>query len=223
MVKSLILKEQAVLTEKQTLYALDQMAKLFPNAQTELIHHNAFELLIATLLSAQTTDVQVNKVTPALFAAYPTPKAMAKAEIVDLEAKIKTIGLYRTKAKNMQKTAQILVEKFDSKVPQTREELMLLPGVGRKTANVVLSVGFNVPALAVDTHVQRVSKRLAIVDESASVEEVERILQEKLPRERWSQAHHELIFFGRYFCTARKPKCTACPLLDMCQFGQQQV
>lgn len=212
-----------MLTKKQTLYALDQMAELFPDAQAELVHHNPFELLIATLLSAQTTDVQVNKVTQALFAAYPTPESIAKAEIDDLEAKIKTIGLYRTKAKNMQKTAQMLVEKFDSKVPQTREELMLLPGVGRKTANVVLSVAFNVPALAVDTHVHRVSKRLAIVDESASVDEVEFVLQKKLPRERWRKAHHELIFFGRYFCTAKKPKCTECPLLDLCQFGQQQV
>lgn len=212
-----------MLDEEQTLHALDEMRRLFPDAKAELNYHNAFELVIATLLSAQTTDKQVNKVTPALFAAYSTPELMAQAEIVDLENKIKTLGLYRNKAKNMKRSAQMLVDDFNSMIPSNREDLVKLPGVGRKTANVVLSVAFDVPAIAVDTHVERVSKRLKIVEESASVLQVEETLQAKIPEDRWSNAHHELIFFGRYFCTARKPNCEACPLLNICEYGQNSL
>ncbi|MPN34789.1 Endonuclease III [bioreactor metagenome] len=136
---------------------------------------------------------------------------------------IKTIGLYRNKAANIQKCCKMLLEDFGGEVPRTLEELTKLPGVGRKTANVVMSVGFHIPAIAVDTHVERISKRLRIAPQKASVLEVEELLMKKIPKERWSDAHHQMIFFGRYHCTARNPKCEVCPLLSMCQEGQKRL
>lgn len=161
------------------------MGRIYPEAKAELDHKNAFELLIAVILSAQTTDIGVNKVTPALFEAYPTPEAMMQAELADLEDKLKTIGLYRNKAKFIKKTATQLVENFDSDVPNNRKDLESLSGVGRKTANVVLSVAFNQPAIAVDTHVERITKKFAIAPEDATVIQVEKYLMEKLPEEIW--------------------------------------
>ena len=195
---------------------LEAVDTLFPDAECELIHHNAFELLIAVVLSAQTTDKSVNQVTPVLFQKYPTPEALANASLEDLEQSLKRIGLYRNKAKNVKRLSQELVERFDGHVPQTREELTSLPGVGRKTANVVLSDAFGVPALAVDTHVERVSKRLKLAKKEDSVLDVERKLCREIPRTRWTRTHHQLIFFGRYFCKATAPSCADCPLFDIC-------
>lgn len=195
---------EQLLTSNETIEVVNAMGKLFPEAKAELNHRNAFELLIAVILSAQTTDVGVNKVTPTLFAAYPTPEALMDADVEDIREKIKTIGLYRNKAKYIKACAEMLVEQFDGKVPHTRKELESLPGVGRKTANVVLSVAFGKPAIAVDTHVERISKKLGIAAQTASVRQVEETLKEKLPLEMWSQAHHSIIFFGRYQCPARK-------------------
>lgn len=196
--------KQKLLNETETTQVIKAMGRIYPEAKAELDHQSPFELLIAVILSAQTTDIGVNKVTPKLFEVYPTPELMMEAEIADLEDKLKTIGLYRNKAKFIKKTAAMLVENFNGEVPNTRKELESLPGVGRKTANVVLSVAFNQPAIAVDTHVERIAKRFNIVEESASVIQVENALMEKLPEELWSQAHHWLIFFGRYQCPARK-------------------
>ncbi len=212
-----------MLSKKKTVEALDEMAALFPDAQCELLHQNVFQLLIATLLSAQATDVSVNKVTPSLFGRFPTPEAFLAAPLESVMQEIKTIGLYRNKAANIQKCCKMLLEDFGGEVPSTLEELTRLPGVGRKTANVVMSVGFRIPAIAVDTHVERISKRLRIVPQKASVLEVEELLMKKIPRERWSDAHHQMIFFGRYHCTARNPKCDVCPLLSMCQEGQKRL
>lgn len=196
--------KQKLLNKTEATQVIKAMGRIYPEAKAELDHQSPFELLIAVILSAQTTDIGVNKVTPQLFEAYPTPELMMKAEIEDLEDKLKTIGLYRNKAKFIKKTAAMLVENFNGEVPNTRKELESLSGVGRKTANVVLSVAFNQPAIAVDTHVERIAKRFNIVEENASVIQVENSLMEKLPEELWSQAHHWLIFFGRYQCPARK-------------------
>ena len=150
-----------MLTKKEIRFCLDTMGEMFPNAHCELVHSNPFELLVSVLLSAQTTDANVNRVTKSLFQKYKTPEDYLAVDVTELENDIRSIGLYRTKAKNIQKLCRTLIEEFDGEVPQTREELMKLAGVGRKTANVVLSVAFGVPAIAVDTHVERVAKRLA--------------------------------------------------------------
>lgn len=202
------------------MYILGEMAKLFPDAKGELRANNPFELLIAVILSAQTTDVAVNKVTPALFLQYPTPFALKDANVEDVIEKVRTIGLYRNKAKNIVAASQMLVDEFDGIVPKTHKELMRLPGVGRKTANVVLGDAYGLPGIAVDTHVERIAKRLRIVKQSASVLEVEEMLMKKIPKSLWVKAHHTMIFFGRYHCTAKAPKCDECPLLSMCSFNE---
>ncbi|MEJ4211365.1 endonuclease III [Enterococcus faecium] len=189
-----------MLSKQKTMEALETMYGMFPEAHGELKHNNPFELLIAVILSAQATDVSVNKATPDLFASFPTPDALAEASIDEIILKIKTIGLYRNKAKNIKACAQQLIERFDGQVPTSREELMSLPGVGRKTANVVLGDAFGIPAIAVDTHVERVSKRLRICKLDATVMEVEETLMRKVPQELWVKTHHTLIFFGRYHC-----------------------
>lgn len=203
--------------------AIEIMYEMFPDAECELIHKDPFQLLIAVILSAQATDVSVNKATPALFAAYPTPSALAEAPVEAIIDKIKTIGLYRNKAKNIKACAAQLLERFNGEVPRTREELVSLPGVGRKTANVVMGDAFGEPAIAVDTHVERVSKRLRICKLSANVTEVEDTLMRKIPKELWVKTHHTMIFFGRYHCLARSPKCDICPLLYMCQEGKSRM
>ncbi len=212
-----------MLSKKMTIEAVNVMGEMFPQAQCELLHGNVFQLLIATMLSAQATDVSVNKVTPDLFAKFPTPAAFLAAPLEEVMAAIKSIGLYRTKAANIQKCCGRLIEHFGGEVPSGLDDLMSLPGVGRKTANVVMSVGFHIPAIAVDTHVERISKRLRIAPQKASVLEVEEILMKKLPREMWSDAHHQMIFFGRYHCTARNPKCEVCPLLAICADGKKRM
>ncbi|MGL5541331.1 MAG: endonuclease III [Erysipelotrichaceae bacterium] len=197
------------------------MKEQFPHAHCELQHQNAFELLIAVTLSAQTTDASVNKVTPALFAAYPTPYALAHAKPSDVEAKLRNLGLYRNKAKNIVMLANQLVDHFQGEVPFKMEELTSLAGVGRKTASVVRSVWFDIPSVPVDTHVERVSKRLKIAKEADSVLQVEAKFKRKVPRSEWNQAHHLFIFFGRYFCTARNPKCDGCPFRVDCRYYTQ--
>ena len=212
-----------MLSKTKTIEAVQTMGDLFPDAHCELNHRNAFELLIATILSAQATDVGVNKVTPRLFKRFPTPAHLAEASEEAVIECIQSLGLYRSKAKNIRLCAQQLLERFNGEVPRTREELVSLAGVGRKTANVVMSVAFNIPAFAVDTHVERISKRLQICRKKDTVLEVEETLCRKIPKELWSRAHHWMIFFGRYHCIARKPKCHECPLLEMCAFGQREV
>ena len=212
-----------MLSKIKTIEAVQTMGDLFPDAHCELNHRNAFELLIATILSAQATDVGVNKVTPKLFERFPTPAHLAEASEEAVIECIQSLGLYRSKAKNIRLCAQQLLERFNGEVPSTREELVSLAGVGRKTANVVMSVAFNIPAFAVDTHVERISKRLQICRQKDTVLEVEETLCRKIPKELWSRAHHWMIFFGRYHCVARKPKCHECPLLEMCAFGQREV
>ena len=196
---------------------LDILEEMFPNAECELIHKNAFELLIAVVLSAQTTDASVNKITPGLFEAFPTPQALADADIKDVENKIRRIGLYRNKARSIKELSRALVENFDGVVPETMKELKSLAGVGRKTANVVRSVCFDIPSIAVDPHVERISKRLGLAKPQDSVEKVEEKLKRKIKRERWNRAHHLFIFFGRYHCTARNPKCESCPFQSFCK------
>ena len=212
-----------MLSKTKTIEAVQTMGDLFPDAHCELNHRNAFELLIATILSAQATDVGVNKITPKLFERFPTPAHLADASEEAVIECIQSLGLYRSKAKNIRLCAQQLIERFNGEVPRTREELVSLAGVGRKTANVVMSVAFNIPAFAVDTHVERISKRLQICRQKDTVLEVEETLCRKIPKELWSRAHHWMIFFGRYHCVARKPKCHECPLLEMCAFGQREV
>jgi endonuclease III len=197
---------------------LQVLAQMYPNAQCELVHQSPFELLISVILSAQTTDKAVNLVTPALFQKFPTPVEMATASIADLEEALKQIGLFRNKAKHIKETAAMLVEVFDGQVPMTRSALMKLPGVGRKTANVVLSVAFGIPAVPVDTHVERIAKRLGLAKEADTVLVVEKKLQRKIPRDLWNVSHHQMIHFGRYFCTAQNPHCEACLLTNECKY-----
>lgn len=194
---------------------LDILNDEYPGAKTELNFSTVFELLVATILSAQSTDLQVNRITETLFKRYHLPEQFAVLEPEELEPLIKGCGLYRNKAKSLVKAAQVVMERFNGQVPDTLEELMELPGVGRKTANVVLSVGFNKPGLGVDTHVQRVAKRLGLV-ESKNPQKTELQLKKLIPQEKWGKAHHLLIWHGRYCCQALKPRCTTCILANLC-------
>ncbi len=197
---------------------LNTIEEMFPNAKTELDYNNVFELAIAVILSAQTTDIAVNKLTPKLFEQYPDAKSLANANQKDVEIILKTIGLYRNKAKNIIEFANQIVNDFNNQVPNNKAELITLAGVGTKTANVILSEYFKIPAIAVDTHVERVTKRLKIVRENYSVLQTEKRLERALPQNRWSQAHHSFILFGRYHCMARNPKCAVCPLTADCKY-----
>ncbi|GFZ76517.1 endonuclease III [Compostibacillus humi] len=212
-----------MLNNKQIRRCLDVFAEMFPDAKGELNHSNPFELLIAVVLSAQCTDKLVNKVTATLFKKYQKPEDYVSVPLEELQNDIRSIGLYRNKAKNIQKLCQAIIEDYDGKVPETRDELMKLAGVGRKTANVVASIAFNEPAIAVDTHVERVSKRLGICRWKDSVREVEETLMRKVPKEEWTITHHRMIFFGRYHCKARNPNCPECPLLDLCREGKKRM
>lgn len=196
---------------------------MFPNAKGELDHNNDFELLVAVVLSAQTTDIAVNKVTPKLFEKYKGPYELAIANQEDVEEILKTIGLYRNKAKNIIKLSNIIINNHSGIVPNNRKDLEALPGVGRKTANVVLSNAFNIPAIAVDTHVERVSKRLGLANKEDSLLTVEKKLMDAFPKNLWQKIHHQMIFFGRYHCLARKPKCYSCPLADICLYEEKNL
>jgi endonuclease III len=201
---------------------LDTLKDMFPDAHCELNHANPFELLIAVVLSAQATDRKVNEITQHLFQKYKTPWDYVRVPLEELEQDIKQIGLYRSKAKNIQALCQSLIEKHGGEVPQTHEALTQLAGVGRKTANVVLSNAFGVPAIAVDTHVERVSKRLGMANRNDSVLEVEKKLMKIVPKEEWTNTHHRLIFFGRYHCKAQNPACSDCRLQDLCREGKKR-
>ncbi len=192
--------------------------EMYPNAHCELNHTNALELLIAVMLSAQTTDVSVNKLTDDLFKKYKTLNDYIETPLVKLEQDLTKIGLYKNKAKNIKNTCEIILNKFQGKVPSSQEALETLPGVGRKTANVVLSVWYDVPRIAVDTHVERVSKRLKLAYNTDNTLKVEEKLMRKIPKERWSKFHHQMIFFGRYHCTARRPQCEKCQLQSYCRY-----
>ena len=188
-----------------------------PEPKGELDYVNPFTLLVAVVLSAQATDIGVNKATPALFAAADTPEKMVKLGEDKIRNHIKTIGLFNTKAKNVFKLSQILIDEHNSEVPQSRDALIQLPGVGRKTANVVLSMAFGIPTIAVDTHIFRVSNRTGLAKEK-TVEKVEAKLEKVVPDEFKFHAHHWMILHGRYICKARKPKCDKCPVYDFCGF-----
>ncbi len=198
---------------------LELLESMYPVTTTDLHHNNPFELLVATILSAQCTDERVNLITAELFPAFPTPEDLAQASFEAVASLIKSAGLWRTKARNLIKTAQMLVEKHDGQVPATRAELEQLPGVGRKTAGVVLANAFNIPAFAVDTHVFRVANRLGLAD-AADPHTTEQQLMEAIPQEYWIRAHRWLIRHGRALCRARNPLCSQCPLSPHCAHHQ---
>lgn len=199
------------------------IGEMYPDAHCELDYQTPFQLLVAVILSAQTTDKSVNKVTPQLWQHYPTIADLAAANVVDVENDLRTIGLYKNKARNIVKTARAVLQDFDGVVPKTHKELESLPGVGRKTANVVLAEIYKVPSIAVDTHVSRVAKRLNISAQDASVTEIEHDLMKKIPKRDWIVTHHRLIFFGRYFCLAKNPMCAICPVQSYCKYYKDHV
>ncbi|MGR6835652.1 endonuclease III [Syntrophomonas erecta] len=187
----------------------------YPQAKTRLHYTELFQLLVAIVLSAQSTDEQVNKVTPRLFEKYPQPGDLAEGELAEIEELIRGVGLYRNKAAHLKKLARIIHDQYHDQVPDEFDELLKLPGVGRKTANVMIAVGFNQPALGVDTHVHRVSNRLGLVS-SKSADKTEGQLKKILPQKHWIKAHHLLIFHGRKVCKARNPLCSQCIVEDIC-------
>ena len=195
----------------------EQLDIMYPDAHCELNYTTIFELLVAVMLSAQTTDVSVNKVTPALFAKFNTPELLASASLSDVENCIRSLGLYKNKSKNLIEMSRVLLEKYNGIVPSSKDELLTLPGVGVKTASVVLIEGYKIPAFPVDTHVERISKRLGIAKNSDNAIDVMNKLMKKYPKEMWGKLHHQMIFFGRYTCIARKPKCDQCLLKEKCR------
>lgn len=196
---------------------LEYVLKMFPNAKCELTYGSIFQLLIAVSLSAQTTDKRVNECTPILFNKYPEIKDLAYADIDEVKQIIKPIGMVNTKAKNIIGIAKIIHEKYNDEVPKDVDVLLTLPGVGIKTTNVLLAEGYKIPAFPVDTHVNRVAKRLKIATLNDDVTDVERKLKKKVPKELWIQMHHSMIFFGRYFCKAITPSCDKCELKGKCR------
>ncbi len=192
----------------------------YGDTTTALKYNSNFQLLVATILSAQSTDEQVNKITQPLFEEFPDARSFARLPLEELEDKIKRVGLYRNKAKNILAVAKTLAENYDGKIPATREELIKLPGVGRKTANVVMSVAYGFPAIAVDTHVFRVANRIGLA-EAKNPMNTEKHLMENIPQEKWAKAHHWLIWHGRWICKAQNPKCEMCPLMEYCQYYQE--
>lgn len=212
------MKKKRLIRDDQIKEALDALERMHPEAMCALDHGSEFELLVAVVLSAQTTDVSVNKVTPALFGRYPDPEALAAASQDDVIEIIKTIGLYKTKSANIIKLAAKLKEDFGGRVPDSFEELVSLPGVGRKTANVVMAEAFGKPAIAVDTHVFRVANRIGLTDEK-DVNATEDSLKQRLPENTWIRAHHLLIFHGRKVCQARRPDCENCGISGICLYN----
>lgn len=203
---------------KEVSNLFDFLDETFPNAHCELNYSCDYELLIAVMLSAQATDKSVNKVTKVLFEMYPSLEDISNAEVEEIEKIIRPVGLSKTKSKNVVNIAKALIEKYEGKVPNSREELMSLPGVGRKCANVVLIEYFKIPEIPVDTHVERVSKRLGLAKENDSPLQVELKLRKIIPEERLIKAHHQLIFFGRYLCKSQRPDCSNCKLINQCRY-----
>lgn len=206
-----------MLKKEQIKEVLDILEDTYPEAECALHHKNVFQLIVAVALSAQTTDKSVNLVTPDLFERYPDAQALAEADAEEVSEYIKRIGMYKTKARNIVGMAQKLVSEYGGQVPEDYDALVSLPGVGRKTANVVLSVGFGHQRIAVDTHVFRVANRIGLVHEK-DVLKTELSLMERVPEDRWSRTHHSLIFHGRQCCDARKPKCDECPINTLCEY-----
>ena len=192
-----------------------------PEAKVELSHRSAWELLVATILSAQCTDQRVNQVTPTLFKRYKTPSELAKAKLPELEQLIRSTGFYKSKARNLVACAQAITTKFDGRVPGRMEELVTLPGVGRKTANVLLGQAFGQPAIVVDTHVKRVANRLRLTTSDDPVQ-IEQDLQQLLPSSQWTGVSQRLLLHGRYVCIARKPLCSRCPIYDECDAKEKE-
>ena len=198
---------------------LEKLEEMYPEAKAELVFSNPYEMLVATMLSAQCTDKQVNKVTPAVFERWPDANTMADAKVEELFPMVKSCG-FRSKAGNIIAACRIIRDQYDGQVPDTMEALTSLPGVGRKTANVVMFNAFGLPAFAVDTHVFRVSNRLGLC-KADTVEETERQMTKLIPREKWGRAHHWLIWHGRKLCKAQRPLCEECPLREMCKYGSE--
>lgn len=201
---------------QKTQQILDYLDEIFPNVGCELNYNKDYELVIAVMLSAQTTDVSVNQVTSKLFTKYPSLESLAKADLSDIEDIIHSIGLYKNKAKNLLGIAQTLVNKYDGVVPSDKDELQTLPGVGNNTAGVIRAEIFHIPDLPVDTHILRISKRFGLAKENDGPYEVEQKLKKLIDESRWIKTHHQLIHFGRYLCTARKPACESCKLAHIC-------
>ncbi len=201
----------------EALAILDALSKRFPGAKIELHYHvgDPWTLLVAVCLSAQTTDVAVNKVTPALFARFPTAQAFALAKFEEVEPYIKTLGLFRNKAKNLVKAGQIVMERFHGQLPKAREDLESIPGVGAKSAAVIIANAFGVPAIAVDTHVMRIAQRAGLTKQT-DPSKIEKDLTALLPQDRLLEAHHTFIWHGRRICFARQPLCSECPVRDIC-------
>lgn len=204
--------------KKKSNLIIETLNNLYPDGKCELLYNNDFELLIAVVLSAQTTDGRVNQVSSLLFQKYPGPFELAVAKNSDVENIIKPIGLYHNKAANIINLSKCLVNNYDGKVPDNREDLEKLPGVGRKTAGIILSNCFNTPAFAVDTHVERVAKRLKIAFDSDSPIQIEEKLMSYFPKKLWGRLHHQFVLFGRYHCKAKNPLCSDCPLKQICSY-----
>lgn len=201
---------------------LEYLDELFPNPKCELNYNKDYELLIAIVLSAQTTDKRVNKVTEVLFREYPTLLALSQADVLDIANIIREIGTFRRKSVYVRDIALRLVSDGYTAVPNDREYIESLPGVGHKTANVFLSNIYGVSAIAVDTHVSRVSKRLGLARKNDDVSKIEKKLEKKIPRERWGKTHHQLVLFGRYYCKAVKPMCDTCKIRDICKYKNKK-
>jgi endonuclease-3 len=201
---------------------LNRLRQAHPDAGPRLLSSNPYQALVATILSAQTTDTQTNRVTPFLFKEYPDAQALAAANPAAVEKTIKSVGLYRAKAAHLVAAAKMIEDEFAGEVPADFQSLLKLPGVGRKTANVVLANAFGKPGLGVDTHVHRVTNRIGLCKEKHPAG-TEKQLKELIPEEEWGEAHHLLIFHGRRFCRARKPECDACTLREICEKGKKAV
>ncbi len=208
--------------KKKAKKVLEFLKQKYPVSKTALSHKNPFELLVATILSARTTDNQVNKVTPQLFNKYPDVNSLANANPEDIEKSISSLGLYKNKAKNLILTAKIILEKFNGNVPDDLKLLTSLPGVGRKTASVILSNIYNLPAIAVDTHVMRISIRLGLT-KNKSPAKIEKDLMKLYPKNQWSEVSNRFIAFGREICIAKNPKCNLCPFTNFCDFFLSKI
>lgn len=210
------------MTKAKNKFIYNYLKQLFPSASCELNFSNSYELLVAVILSAQCTDKRVNLITPKVFEKYPNALTLSKANVEELEKIIYSCGLYKSKAKHLIQMTTSLVNNFNGQVPQTLEELRTLSGVGRKTANVVYSVAFGGQAIAVDTHVFRVSNRLGLASSKSEID-VENALMQQFEKNTWSELHYMLVLFGRYYCTAKNPKCDTCGLKDVCKYYNEEV
>ena len=207
--------KKKLLTKQEIIEVLDSLETKYPDAKCELDYDSVYHLLLAVVLSAQTTDVSVNLASPALFTKYKTPQDLAEADVSEVEEMIRKIGLYKSKARNIVALSKMLVESYEGEVPGDFAELIKLPGVGRKTANVMMAEAFGEQRIAVDTHVFRLANKIGLCDEK-DADKTEAALMKRIPQDRWTRAHHLLIFHGRRCCEARKPRCEECPISHLC-------